>query len=261
MTLAALLLAVARPASAQIGDVDEGSDFGARISATVDKKIVKGLHLNLGGEVRLEDNFGTLGRYQGELGVTWKPFKAVKLGAGYVIMENRSDAGNWKLRHRIYTDASVTFGSPLWRFQIKERLQLTHKDVNAYKHQTTPNSLALKSRFKVSYRGFTGVTPYGYVEARNVFNDPSCTAVWSTASEVFTDYQFTGYDHAYFNRLRGCLGAELDLDKHNSLDFYLLTDWCKDKEIDTYSDGTRLRSLTWEHAFNGAICVGYKFSF
>jgi hypothetical protein len=244
-----------------ISESDLEYDFGARVGATVDKKLTKGLHLELFTEGRLTDNFSSFSRVDARLGVSYKINDIFKVSAGYMLIEKLSSSNNWKTRHRVFTDASVTLHAGDWRFSVKERLQLTHKDVNTIKHQTTPNSLTLKSRAKVWYKGYTHLTPYGYVEVRNVFNDPSCTATWSNASEAFGNYQFLGYDHAYVNRIRCCIGAEWAFDRHNSLDFYLLNDYCKDKEIDTYAEGTKLRSLYYNRTFNTAICVGYKFSF
>ena len=258
-----ILVAAALPlmASAQISTTDLEADFGARLNASVDKKLARGLHLQAYGEARLTDNFSTLGRFDASLGLSYKINDYFKVGTGYVLIDKMSSSGTWKLRHRVYADAKATLHAGDWNFLLKERLQLTHKDVNAAKHQTSPNSLELKSRVKTVYKGFGHVEPYGYVELRNVFNDPSCTATWSSASEAFSNYQFLGYDHAYINRLRGCLGTEWHLDRHNSFDFYMLADWCKNKEIDTYAEGTKLRSLTYERQFMGAICLGYKFSF
>ena len=56
-------------------------------------------------------------------------------------------------------------------------------------------------------------------------------------------------------------GATLRLDKRNSLDLYLLADWCNDKAIDTDKAGTVLRSLTWERQFVVSAGIGYKISF
>lgn len=130
---------------------------------------------------------------------------------------------------------------------------------NAY--QDTPNALALKSRLKVAYKGFFNITPYGYVELRNVFNDPSCSAKWDETSQSYSDYSFNGYKDIYVNRVRGSLGLEWKLNKQHALDFYVLGDYCYDKNIDTNSKGTTLKSLTYDQCFNMAFCVGYQFSF
>ena len=239
---------------------DLETDFGARVGVSADKKIMKGLHVVADAEFRLSDNFSTLGRYNLGLGVSYKISPVFKVGAGYQFIEKMNSSSEWNPRHRFYADASATLRAGDWRFSLKERLQLTHRDVNNI-YQNNPNSLALKSRFKISYKGFSDVTPYGYVEVRNVFNDPACSATWSTTSQAYSDYSFLGYTDAYVNRIRGSLGAEWKISKQHALDFYLLGDYCYDKEVDTNAAGTKLKSLTYDQAFKMAFCVGYQFSF
>ena len=258
VSLMIALLPLAVFAQGTVNDLD--TDFGARVGVSVNKKIAKGFHVVADGEFRLSDNFSTLGRYNLGLGVTYKISPVFKIGAGYQFIEKLNSSSEWKPRHRFYADASATLNAGGWRFSLKERLQLTHRDVgNVY--QNNANSLALKSRFKVSYKGFTSVTPYGYVEVRNVFNDPACSATWSTTSQAYANYSFLGYTDAYVNRVRGSLGLEWKLSKQHALDFYVLGDYCYDKNIDTNSSGTKLKSLTYDQAFKTALCIGYQFSF
>jgi len=258
--LAAAVALIPVMASAQGTVNDLTTDFGARVSASIDKKLMKGLHVSAEAEARMSDNFSTFGRYDFGVGIAYKVSPYFKIGGGYILINKLNSDSEWKMRHRVYLDASTGLRAGAWRFSLKERLQLTHRDVNNI-YQNNPNSVTLKSRLKVSYKGFGTVEPYGYVELRNVFNDPSCSATWSTTSEAYTDYSFTGYTDAYLNRVRGCLGAEVELSKSHALDFYLLTDYCYEKEVDTNSSGTKLKSLTYDQSLNTAICVGYKFKF
>ncbi len=256
-----LLAAVPVLASAQISVNNEDMELGARLGATIDKKIVRGLHVSVSGEGRLTDNFSSLSRFDAEFGVTYKLNDSFKFGAGYVFIDRLSSSDVWKNRHRIYADAKYTLKAGYWNFSLRERLQLTHKDVNAYKHQSTPNSLALKSRVQVAYKGLFNLTPYFYLELRNVFNDPACAATWNTVSESFTDYAFTGYTDTYLNRVRGSVGAEWEIDRHNSFDFHLLADYCNDKKVDTGQGGTVLKSISYNRGFRAIFCVAYQFSF
>lgn len=255
-----MVLAVPVWARAQGTVNDMDNDFGGRVSATLDKKLVKGVHLNAEVEARFSDNFTSMRRYQAGLGITWKINDYFKVGTGYMFIQKQNSEGTWKPRHRVYLDGSVNFRAGDWRFSLKERLQYTHRDVNNT-YQSNPNSIALKSRFKIAYKGFNSVTPYAYVELRNVFNDPSVKATWSTTSLAYADYSFGGYNDAYINRIRGSLGAEWKMTKHHSLDFFLLTDYYYDKNIDTNSSGTKLKSLTYDQGINVSLGVGYKFSF
>ncbi len=261
-TLLAALLAIAPfAAQAQIQESEMDYGFGARISAEADKKLAKGLHLSASGEVRSLDRFTDPYRLQADLGVSYKINKYFKVGGGYALIEKKGSGGAWKMRHRVWSDATLSLGSGDWRFSLKERLQMTHKSVNAVKKQSTPNSLALKSRAKVSYKGLGIWEPYAYAELRNVFNDPSCSAVWDDASETFDDYTFTGYNDAYFNRYSGCIGTEISLARHHALDVFLLTQYCREKEIDTGKGGTVLKSITYARGLYTSVGVAYKFSF
>lgn len=261
LLLCAIVAALPLLASAQVTYNDLESDLGARVSLSLDKKIVKGLHVELSSEGRLTDNFSNFGRIDAGLGVSYKINDNFKVGAGYILIDKKNSSDEWKMRHRLYADGTATLRAGNWRVSLKERLQLTHRDVKAYKHENTPNSIALKSRVKVAYKAPNGITPYGFVEVRNVFNDPACKATWSTASLAFTDYEFTGYTDTYVNRVRGSLGAEWKIDKHNALDFSILADYCYDKEIDTGSQGTVLKSLSYDRSFNTTFRISYQFSF
>ena len=182
MTLACILLAaIPALANAQGTANDMETDFGSRLSATLDKKISKGFHWFAEGEIRTSDNFTDLGRYQAGTGLTYKISPNFKVGAGYLFINKKNSSDIWKPLHRFYGDASVGFNSGNWRFSVKERLQYTHREVgNPY--QSNPNSLTLKSRLKVSYKASSALTPYGYIEFRNVLNDPACSATWNTAN-------------------------------------------------------------------------------
>ena len=239
---------------------DMETDFGGRLSVTLDKKIVKGFHVYAGGEARLSDNFSTFGRYQADAGLSWKICDYAKIGGGYTFIEKKNSEDVWKPRHRFYFDATGTLRAGDWRFSLKERLQLTSSEVGN-KYQSNPNSLALKSRIKVAYKGLKSWTPYGYFELRNVFNDPSANATWNEASRSYSNYSFDGYNDAYVNRLRGSLGAEWKISKHNALDFFLLADYNYDKNIDTNAEGTKLKSLTYDRTLNFSIGVAYTFGF
>ena len=236
------------------------TDFGARLSAGVDKKLAKGLHLGVDGEVRFADNFSSLGRWQAGVGLTYKVNPYLKVGGGYIFIDKLNSSGEWTPRHRAYLDVRGSLRSGDWRFSLKERLQLTCRNADGMNvYQSNPNALALKSRLKAEYKGFGSVSPYAYAEARIALNDPACSAVWNGTS--FSDYSFNGYTDTYLNRIRGAVGLSWKLSKQHALDFSVLGDYCYDKEVDTNASGTKLKSISYERAFNTHICVGYTFSF
>ena len=243
---------------AQGTDNDMETDAGGRLSVELDRKIKKGVHVMADAQLRMSDKFNKLGRYQAGLGMSYKINDWLKAQAGYVLIEVMNSSGEWNPRHRVYLDLTGTLKSGQWRFSLKEKLQLTHRSgVNAY--QTTPNALSLKSRIKAEYSGSGSVSPYVYAEFRTALNDPSCSANWNGTS--YSDYSFTGYNDIYLNRVRGALGLEWKLDKKNSLDFVAMLDYCHDKNIDTNSKGTKLKSLTYDRTIMPQVGVSYKFSF
>ncbi len=248
------------PASlwAQGTDNDLETDAGGRLSVELDRKIKKGVHVMADAELRMSDNFSDIGRYQVGLGMSYKVNDWLKTQAGYVLIEDMNSSGEWNPRHRLYLDLTGTLKSGQWRFSLKEKLQLTHRrGVNAY--QTTPNALSLKSRIKAEYKGFGSISPYAYAEFRTALNDPSCSAKWDGTS--YSDYSFTGYNDVYLNRVRSAVGLEWKLDKKNSLDFVAMLDYCHDKNIDTNSKGTKLKSLIYDCTLMPQIGISYKFSF
>lgn len=261
MFITGLLLALIPSLSMAQGTKEElQEEIGARISIAADKKIKQGFHVIADAEFRLSDNLSNFGRYQFGAGVTYKALDFLKLGAGYTFISKKNSSDIWKPRHRLYGDMTFSYRTGNWHLSLKERLQLTHMDVNN-RFQKVPNALELKSRVKASYKASTSFTPYAYVELRTRFNDPSCSATWNESTLSYSDYSFTGYKDTYFNRFRGAIGTEYKITRQHELDFFLLTDYCYEKNIDTNAEGTKLKSLTYERDLNIGLGISYIFKF
>ena len=248
-------------ARAQGTDNDLESELGARVSVTADKKISQGFHWTAEGEARFSDNLSEFGRYQFGTGLTYKINPWLKIGGGYIFIQKKNSSGEWNPRHRLYGDITFSYKTGPWRLAVKERLQYTHREVNN-KFQSTPNSLTLKSRFKVAYKSpASRWTPYIYIEFRNVFNDPAENATWNDASSKYDSYEFLGYKDAYFNRVRGVIGVEYNFDQWNAIEVFGMVSYSYDKDIDTNAEGTKLKSLTYDRKLMSWIGIGYTFSF
>ena len=266
---AALLLPMALKAQT---DVALDPELGGRVSLRVDKKITKGLHITLEEEVRFDNNFGSFDRLQTTLALNYKVHPNIKLGLGYALINGYgTKSGSFKNpRHRFLADATGTLHLGNWNLSLKERFQVTRRtgDFNVY--QNPQNALTLKSRLKAQYKGFGKVQPYTYFEVRNYLNAPVIEAAYDGSVYVSLDdyseegeagWFLTGFNGGYVNRLRGALGAEIRLDKRNTLDFYLLGDYVMDKEVDANAEGTKLKSYTKETGFRGWVGAGYEFAF
>ena len=236
------------------------SDLRTRTSVGLDWKIAKGFHLEADYELRTGSALSSLDRHQATVGLSYKITPWLKAGASYTYIYHHRTS-DWTPRHRLSTDLTFSWKSGDWRFSVKEQLRLTHKTESLNYCQEVANPLTLKSRFKVQYKGFKNIEPYAFLEARNIFNDPSCTATWSTTSQAYADYKFTGYNHCYFNRGRAALGMEWKLSRNSAIDFCAMADYCYDKQLDVDKTHTYLKSYTWDQALNGILSVSYKFSF
>ena len=253
-------------------DVALDPEFGGRLSLGADWKITKGLHLSLEEEVRFDNNFGSFDRLQTTIGMSYKVHPNIKLGLGYGLINGYgANSGSFKNpRHRFMADATGTLHLGKWNLSLKERFQVTHRtgDFNVY--QNPQNALTLKSRLKAQYKGFGKVQPYAYFEVRNYLNAPVIEAAYDGSVYVTLDdysetgeagWFLTGFNGGYVNRLRGSLGLDYKIDKHNTLNFYFLGDYIIDKEVDANAEGTQLKSYTKETGFRGWIGAGYEFAF
>ena len=254
---AAGLLVMAASAFAE----DDVSDFQGRVSVGIEKKIVKGLSISLEEQVRFSNHFTTLDRLHTTLGIQYKVNPYFHVGAGTILINNyKPNSKKWVHKERFYLDLTGRYKTGIVELSLKERLQLTHRFGSFNTAETTPNLLALKSRFKVAL-DFTKLEPYVYFEARNVFNGPTGTVGEYDEDEEMWAYTPTGYRDMYFDRFRASAGLKWKINKHNALDFFFLGDYVQSWSIDTDKTMQYLKSKTREKGFIGHVGVGYKFKF
>ena len=253
-------------------DVVLDPEFGGRVSLSVDKKITKGLHVSLEEEVRFDNNFGSLDRFQTTLALSYKVHPNIKLGLGYALINGYgANSKSFKnMRHRFMADITGTVHYGNWNFSLKERFQMTRRTGDFNMYQNPQNALTLKSRLKAQYKGFGKVQPYAYFEVRNYLNAPVIEAAYDGSVYVnLDDYSeegeagwfLTSFNGVYVNRLRGSIGMDVKLDKRNTLNFYFMGDYLIDKQVDANAEGTKLKSYTKETGFRGWIGAGYEFAF
>ena len=266
---AALLLPIALKAQTNVALDPE---FGGRISLGLDKKITKGLHVSLEEEARFDNNFGSFDRLQTTVGINYKVHPSIKVGLGYALINGYgANSKSFKdPRHRFMADVTGTLHYGQWNFSLKERFQVTRRTGDFNMYQNPQNALMLKSRLKAQYKGFGKVQPYAYFEVRNYLNAPVIEAAYDgTVYVTLNGYSeegepgwfLTGFNGGYVNRLRGSLGVDVKLDKHNKLNFYFLGDYLMDKVVDANAEGTKLKSYTKESGFRGWVGAGYEYAF
>ena len=257
---------------------DEGTSFGARATVEADVKVANGLHILAHEEARYYSNGEDIMRLYTGIGLEYKVLPFLKVGAEYELINRyKYDedllANAWSIRHRGNFFLTGTWKTPWWQFGIKETLRLTHRPDDFNYLQAPRNALALKSKVSVKYRGWENIIPHAAFELRNTLNDAAYSGTYNPSAEKnkdkYTDEEFLGYTHAYVNRYRLQLGVTVKFNKHHELDFYLLGDHYKDKEIDTNRVGSSsweknrlvLKSIDWYTGNMISAGVGYKWSF
>lgn len=258
------------PSQAQT-DVSLDPETGMRLSAGIDKKLSRGLHLTFDGEARLDNNFASFDRLQGTLGVTYKPFKRFKIGAGYSFIAGYSSNNSAfkNPRHRLLVDAQLSHRTDHWTFSLKERLQFTRRTGSFNAYQNPATAITLKSRLKAKYNGLRRFTPFASIEMRTYLNAPVIVATtdgsaWYTADgndEGDAGWFLDGFSGIYNNRYRASIGTDYRLDRRSTLSAYLLLDYVNDKVVDANAEGTKLKSYTRETGFVGWLGLEYRYNF
>lgn len=274
-----LILALLLPAAAFAQEtVDEGTSFGARATVEADAKLAKGLHLTAHEEFRWYSGDEDILRFYTGIGLEYKVLPFLKVGGEYEyinrLKHDEDDSANeWSVRHRGNFFLTGTWKTTDWQFGLKETFRMTYRpgDFNAY--QSPRTALALKHKASVKYLGWGSVIPFAAFEVRNTLNDAAYSGTHHPGAtknaDKYTDEKFLGYNHAYINRFRAQLGVTVKFDKHHELDFYLLGDHYKDKEVDTNREGSDswkenglvLKSIDWHTGNLISAGVGYKWSF
>lgn len=265
-----ILVVIGFPIVAQ-SDVSLDSEYGARLSFSVDKKLTRGLHLRLEEEIRLDNNFSAFDRFHTTLGLTYKMNDYLKLAVGYAMINPYSSSNKEfkSSRHRLMVDATGSIRFDNWRLSLRERFQATYRTGDMNEYQNPRTALALKSRLKLQYKGFRRTEPYAFVELRNTLNAPVISANYDGENYLTSalskkgeaGWFVSGWNGVYINRLRFGLGAEYRLSKRGSIDVCLLADCVTDKVVDANAEGTKLKSYTCETGFIGWVTAGYTYSF
>ena len=240
---------------------DDVSDFRGRVSVGVEGKLVRGLTLSVEEEFRFSNKWTTFDRIHSTLGLQYKVCPYFYVGAGFTMINNfKPSTRTWVHKERVYLDLTGRYKVGIATFTLRERLQMTHRNGNYNRTETTPNLLALKSRFKVKL-DFGALEPYAAFEVRNIFNGPTGTVGDFDEEEGMYSYVHTGYTNKYFDRFRANAGLVWKITKHHALDLYFIGDYVQYVTIDTDRTQQFLKSRTVDRGFISTLGLGYTFRF
>ena len=246
-------------------------DFGTWISGGIDWDVIpKHLSISVDEQIRTKDNFSNPSKSFSNVGVSYKLLPWLKAGVLYSFMMVKSDAGDWRIRHR--GDFSLTASANLGRFKLslREKFQAIYKAYEVNLFQAPQTDLYLKSRVKLEYNIFHSKwTPYVSAEIRNTLNavNPTSfvygtyswqkydgeTKTWEDKTRTCYGNLTPSYDDIYINRLRLMLGTEWRFARQQSLNMYLVFDYEMKMPIDFSSSGIQKSYGNYTSEATGSI--------
>lgn len=175
-------------------------DLGSSLSADITKRIIPGLNLSLEEDFRLRDNLSEIDRFSTTLELSYKPWKFLKLGGAYNLINYNHETKGWEVRHRYYFFATGSYRINRFTVSLRERFQSTYRvGVKETSKRANPK-LYLRSRLEVEYDiRNCKFEPFASVELYNTLNDPQGNKM---------------------NKLKYTAGSKYKLNKRNSLQLY-----------------------------------------
>lgn len=233
--------------------------LAARTGAEFDYKICRGLHASVSEEIRFVDSEKkSLMRSYTGAGLSYKVCPYFETGVSYTFIaaEKKLEEGRepW-LRHRASFDVKGMYGFGKFKLSLRERVQGTFRTDDYNRYQNPGVALCLRSRLKLSYApDRVPLKPYAFVEVKNSLNAVNLNS-WKGV-ELVDDVM---YNDVYLTGVRAALGTGWRLSKKNSIDFRLMYDFKRNKDIDATKKG-KLKAVCGELSNVFSLAVYYKFS-
>ncbi|MDR2920888.1 MAG: DUF2490 domain-containing protein [Tannerella sp.] len=179
--------------------VSAQEEWGTSTSVCVSKKISK-VSIALEEEFRLRENFSTADRFSTSLDLSYKPWKYLKVGGAYNLINHNHETKGWEVRHRYYFYATGNYSFNRFNISLRERFQSTYRaGVKETAKRANPK-LFLRSRLKLEYDiKKSKLEPYASVEFFSPLNDPVDNSM---------------------DKIRYTAGTNYKLNKRNKLDFF-----------------------------------------
>ena len=183
-----------------VNQLSAQDDLGSSLSVDITKKIIPRLNLSLEEDFRLRDNLSETDRFSTTLDLSYKPWKFLKLGGAYNLINYNHETKGWEVRHRYYFYATGSYRFNRFTVSLRERFQSTYRvGIKETSKRANPK-LYLRSRLEVEYDiRSCKFEPYASVELYNTLNDPQGNKM---------------------NKLRYTAGSKYKLNKRNSLQLY-----------------------------------------
>lgn len=276
------------PTHSSVNKIDEGSDLQGRFRAAIEIPLGKKWELQWSEQVRLMNNFQDIDKIVSSIGVGYKPWKFLKFGIDYCLVNERDydtemamvqiplydENGNprvdnmtgeqifnyeerevetksWGLRHRTNIDVTGMYRIGRVKLSLRERLRIQFRTDSINKYEHSDPTFSLRSRFKTAYDlRNSRWEPYAFVELYTMLNSPKPV-------ENFKEYPLS--TEAYVNRFRVAVGTEFKINKYHRLDMYYMVHFNRTYNSRYKGNKGDLKEWSLEKICNHVICIDYKF--
>lgn len=151
----------------------KAQDWGSDLSLGATWNFAPKLSASLEEDFRLRDDFGTADRFSHTLDLSYKPFKFLKVGGAYNLINMNQENKGWEVRHRYYFYATGSLDLGRFNISLRERYQSTKRvGVEETKKRANPKEY-LRSKLAVSYDlPHSAFSPFVSAELYKPLNDP-----------------------------------------------------------------------------------------
>jgi hypothetical protein len=229
------------------------NDFRGRVEGAVEWEVVKNLSLEAGLQMRLNNDLGSVDRFQTSAGIDYEVCKHFNLGADYILINiHDSSTKSWdKPRHRLNLNLEGSVDIGRVELSLRERLQTTFRTDSVNRYEKPQNEMILRSRLMAEYNiRHSRWTPYVLFELHNTLNAPKVVA-------NYKQYPFATDN--YITRYRAGVGAKLRATRNHRLDFYYYFDYDRSYNIDYKGNKGDLKGYVDEREFRHIFGISYKF--
>lgn len=254
ITLVTLLsVAVVSAQSTHKPTIAESNDFRGRVEGSFEWEPIKHLSLEAGLQLRLNNDFGSVDRFQTTVSATYDVCKYFDVGIDYALINNYdAEVKGWeKPRHRanLNLEGSVKLGRV--ELSLRERLQTTFRTDSVNRYEKMNPEMILRSRLQAEYSiRYSGWSPYLLFELHNTLNAPGVVANYK--SDPYTTDN-------YITRYRIGVGAKLRITRNHRLDFYYYFDYDRGYNIDYKGNAGTLKGYVDERECRHIFGISYKF--
>jgi len=175
-----------------------GNDFRTRHSLEVEKTLGGGVSIAADYEMRTKNDASVVDSHRFTIGGMFEASEYFSFGAFYAFIGKLNSSAEMKnIHHRFYGEVTGSLPFGKWEASLREMVQYTRM-TEATGAQDDPKGLVeMKSRLKLSYKGWSAVEPYFATELRNSL----------------------GRD-THLSRVRWTLGAEWSVSPHSAVEVY-----------------------------------------